>query len=268
MKEITNSTELKALLSARDPRRYVSTVNTINLIGNPWILQTEIKGYVSGNDLMLVEKTCLDGIGLYFEVSDKENIGLFYDAVQEQLSAAKMRMFSSDSPDIFENPVFIRKFGKHPFDMKVQYGMFSACERPEGVCNIRRLTSDDEAVICAFQEPIYSYRNNLRNAVDKQIKTDDKKARVYGYFCNGEILGYLIAFTFGNGYWDIDYLHVSEKARRKGIGKQLARYYASDIMENGGFACYGTPVNEASKRLAEAAGFVEFERLYFTNWVE
>lgn len=178
-------------------------------------------------------------------------------------------LLSSDSEELFQNLEFIRLFGKHDIILKnEQYGMFNLERNNKNNKHIRKLTIEDEKMICSFSEPIIKYHDNLRNAYETRIKKFDKNYMVYGYIDNKtDILGYLISNTLNGQYWDIAYIYVAENARGQGIAKKLAGFYANDISSKGYFASYGVPENEISKQVAISSGFDMFSRKYLTQWI-
>lgn len=260
--------ELKELLIHRHPRKYLSVLNNLRNIGNPNLAITDMYGYCIDDDIAIISKYCFDGYQLYFEISDFNNVALFFNEVKNTMNESKEILLSSDSMDVFHNPEFKKVFGEHDIILSEQYGMFDLSK----VCDIdnsmRCLTIEDKDLILSFPEPYRKYHNNLRNTYETQIKTQNPNYKVYAYI-NDEtkILGYLIANTFDFQYWDINYIFVSEDARGKGIAKKLASYYANDITKCGHFASYGTPENEISKKVAISSGFEMFEKQYLTQWV-
>ena len=177
-------------------------------------------------------------------------------------------MLSSDDENLFDDIEFIKLFGRHSVWKTEQYGMFGFEKDHIQDTHIRILTSEDEGRINSFREPFVRYRNNLKNAYETCIKLKNEDCKIFGYIDDsGNILGYLIADTADGEYWDIDYVYVSENARRKGIAKKLAVHYAAEIISGGGFPSYGTPENAASEKVALSAGFELFERRYNTSWV-
>ncbi len=178
-------------------------------------------------------------------------------------------LFSSPTDAIFYSPACIELFGEYEWTYTEQYGMFhlpadSSVLQHDAV--IRLLTVYDEDKVLAFDEPYIPYHNNLRNTFESCIRTGDKSYVVYVYMDDVDILGYLIANTLNGSYWDINYIYVSEKARGNGVAKHLAHFYAKATQDAGGFASYGTPENEASKKVALACGFERFETKYLAMW--
>ncbi len=267
IKKLTNI-ELKELLINRDQRKYISILNCLNNVGNPNLAINNMYGYSINNDLLIVSMLCFNGCELYFEISDFDNIEVFYNEVKNYIDESNEILFSSDSMDIFNNKDFIRIFGKHDVKRVEQYGRFAPIKTYERDGNVRILTIEDENKILSFSEPFQKYRDNLRNAYETYIKTHDENYKMYGYINNEkDILGYLIANTFDGLYWDIAYIYVLENARGKGIAKKLATFYADDIVTAGRFASYGTPENEISKKVAVSSGFDMFESMYLTKWI-
>ncbi|PWM26847.1 MAG: hypothetical protein DBX36_03825 [Oscillospiraceae bacterium] len=260
--------DLIVLLSERNETKYAAALNELRNIGNSNLAVTKMYGYSVGDDLVIVYHYCFDGCHFYFEISDFNNLIYFYNEIESIMKSAKEILFSSDSPDIFQNSQFINLFGKHDIIKQESFGMLSPVISHERDKNIRRLTIEDEKIVSAFYEPLRQYRDNLKNAFETRIKTNDKNCIIYAYIDNEtDILGYLIVDTFDGYYWDISYIYVSENSRGKGIAKKLAAFYANDVIENGYFASYGVPENEDSKKVAVSVGFEMFERRYFTQWM-
>ena len=260
--------ELIDLLTKRDQNKYIYELNLLHNTGNPNLAVTDMWGYSMDDDVAVVSVYWFDGCGVYFEISDFSHLQPLFNEIESTVKEHKELLLQSDSKELFQNPEFIKRFGKHDVQMQEQYGMFHPEKAGECDEHIRKLTVDDEAMIATFQEPHIPYRQNLRNAYETQIKTHDKNCAVYGYIDHQTgILGYLIANTFDGQYWDISYIYVAKTARRRGIAKKLACFYAIDMSAKDFFASYGTPENEISKQVAISSGFERFSRTYLTQWI-
>ena len=259
--------ELDKFLSERSGTRYLSVLNNLRNIGSRRLAVTDMRGLSIGSDLAVVTTYNFGGCDLYLEVSDADNLPEFHAALIGTLRGAKEYMLSSDRRELFDDPGFVGLFGSHEVAEYEQYGMLKPC-KAIGCGHIRRLTVGDEELILAVAEPTAKYRMNLKRADEIFIKPDNPLCAVYGYLGDGGISGYLIADSFDGGYWDIAYVYVSESERGRGIATSLAAYYANDIASAGGFASYGTPENEMSKRAAIKAGFECFERRWCTSWIK
>ena len=267
VKRLTKN-ELEEVLLHRHARKYLSVLNNLRNVDNPNLAFTDIYGYIADHDLAILSKYSFGGCQLYFEISDFDNVELFFNEVKDTMNASKEILLSSDSMDVFQNPIFRKVFGDQNVTQSEQYGMFDLSKACDIDNSVRCLTVEDEDLILSFPEPYLKYHDNLKNAYETRIKAQNQNCKVYAYIENGaKILGYLIADTFDGQYWDISYIYVSEDARGKGIAKKLAGYYANDITKGRHFASYGTPENEISKKVAVSSGFEMFERVYFTNWL-
>ena len=267
IKKLTKN-ELSDLLISRDKTKYLYELNVLHNTGNPNLAVTEMYGYSIGNDIVIVNVYCFDGYSVYFEVSDFNNLQYIHDEIENDIKKYKEILLISDSEQLFQNPVFIRLFGKHDFIESEMYGMLHFENNGKIDEHVRILTTEDKELICSFTEPKIKYHENLRNAYETYIKNFDKNYAVYGYIDNQkEILGYLISNTYDRKYWDIAYIYVAEKARGNGIAKKLAEFYVSDVISKGGFASYGTPENQISKKVAISSGFELFSKTYLTEWM-
>ena len=267
IKKLTKN-ELSDLLISRDKTKYLYELNVLHNTGNPNLAVTEMYGYSIGNDIVTVNVYCFDGYSVYFEVSDFNNLQYIHDEIENDMKKYKEILLISDSEQLFQNPVFIRLFGKHDFIESEMYGMLHFENNGKIDEHVRILTTEDKELICSFTEPKIKYHENLRNAYETYIKNFDKNYVVYGYIDNQkEILGYLISNTYDRKYWDIAYIYVAEKARGNGIAKKLAEFYVSDVISKGGFASYGTPENQISKKVAISSGFELFSKTYLTEWM-
>lgn len=267
VKKLTGN-ELEELLASRNSKKYIYLLHMLRNAGKPGIAVTEINGYCIDKDIVIVIKYIFDGSQFYFEVSDHDRLKYFYNKLKDIMKSSDSVMLSSDDENLFDDIEFIKLFGRHSVWKTEQYGMFGFEKDHIQDTHIRILTSEDEGRINSFREPFVRYRNNLKNAYETCIKLKNEDCKIFGYIDDsGNILGYLIADTADGEYWDIDYVYVSENARRKGIAKKLAVYYASEIISGGGFPSYGTPENAASEKVALSAGFELFERRYNTSWV-
>ena len=234
--------ELSDLLTKRDKNKYIYELNLLRNIGNPNLAVTDMWGYSMDNDIVIVSIYWFNGCGVYFEISDYDHLQPIFNEMESTIKGHKELLLQSDSKELFQNPEFIKRFGKHDIKIQEQYGMLNPEKTGKSDEKIRKLTIEDEAIIVAFQEPQIPYHQNLRNAYETQIKTHDKNCAVYGYIDHqAGILGYLIANTFDGQYWDISYIYVAKTARRRGIAKKLACFYAIDMSAKGFFASYGTP---------------------------
>ena len=267
IKKLTKN-ELSDLLISRDKTKYLYELNVLHNTGNPNLAVTEMYGYSIGNDIVIVNVYCFDGYSVYFEVSDFNNLQYIHDEIENDMKKYKEILLISDSEQLFQSPVFIRLFGKHDFIESEMYGMLHFENNGKIDEHVRILTTEDKELICSFTEPKIKYHENLRNAYETYIKNFDKNYAVYGYIDNQkEILGYLISNTYDRKYWDIAYIYVAEKARGNGIAKKLAEFYVSDVISKGGFASYGTPENQISKKVAISSGFELFSKTYLTEWM-
>ena len=267
IKKLTKN-ELSDLLISRDTTKYLYELNVLHNTGNPNLAVTEMYGYSIGNDIVIVNVYCFDGYSVYFEVSDFNNLKYIHDEIENDMKKYKEILLISDSEQLFQNPVFIRLFGKHDFIESEMYGMLHFENNGKIDEHVRILTTEDKELICSFTEPKIKYHENLRNAYETYIKNFDKNYAVYGYIDNQkEILGYLISNTYDRKYWDIAYIYVAEKARGNGIAKKLAEFYVTDVISKGGFASYGTPENQISKKVAISSGFELFSKTYLTEWM-
>ena len=267
IKKLTKN-ELSDLLISRDTTKYLYELNVLHNTGNPNLAVTEMYGYSIGNDIVIVNVYCFDGYSVYFEVSDFNNLQYIHDEIENDMKKYKEILLISDSEQLFQSPVFIRLFGKHDFIESEMYGMLHFENNGKIDEHVRILTTEDKELICSFTEPKIKYHENLRNAYETYIKNFDKNYAVYGYIDNQkEILGYLISNTYDRKYWDIAYIYVAEKARGNGIAKKLAEFYVTDVISKGGFASYGTPENQISKKVAISSGFELFSKTYLTEWM-
>ena len=266
IKKLTKS-ELSVLLTQRNKTKYIYDLNVLHNVGNPNLAVTDMYGYCVDNDIIIVSIYCFNGCEVYFEISDFNNLQYIYEEIESTVKKYNEVLFASDSEKLFQNPEFIRLFGKHDIKKQEQYGMFNYEKSKQVDKQIRKLTIEDEMMIYSFEEPIIEFHDNLRSAYETCIKALDKNYVIYGYIDNQtDILGYLIANTFDGQYWDVAFIYVTERARGQGIAKKLARFYADDMNANGHFASYGTPANEISKHVAISAGFEMFSRQYLTKW--
>ncbi len=252
------------ILFQKEPYKNTYAINVLSNIGNPHLAVTSATGFSIGNDLIVAYGYCFDGVQIHMEIEDASHLYEFHTVIEPFIHNFKEVMFSSPTDTIFHSPAFIELFGEHELTYNEQYGMFQ--DRTDinilkDGAVIRLLTAEDEAKVMAFDEP------NLRDIYGHCIRTNEKSYALYAYFDdNSAILGYLIANTLNGSYWDIYNIYVSEKERGKGIAKSLARYYVKAIHDIGGFASYGTPANEASKKVAIACGFERFETQYLIKW--
>ena len=267
IKKLTKN-ELSDLLISRDKNKYLYELNVLHNTGNPNLAVTEMYGYSIGNDLVIINIYCFNGCSVYFEVSNIDNLQFIYYEIESDLNKYKEILLSSDSEQLFQNPTFIGLFGKHDVIKSEVYGMIDFENSVRTDDHVRILTTEDKELICSFVEPRIKYHENLRNAYETYMKNFDRNYVVYGYINDQkEISGYLISNTYDGKYWDIAYIYVTETARGKGIAKKLAEFYAADVKSKGGFASYGTPENEISKKVAISSGFELFSETYLTKWI-
>lgn len=220
IKKLT-SDELIDLLISRNKGKYRYELNMLKNVGNPDLAITEMWGYSIDNDIAIVSVLCFGGCSVYFEIPDAGNLKLIHNEIDSTIKRFKEVQFSSDSNEIFQNSEFIRLFGKHDVNVQEQYGMINFTEgNKDKDEHVRVLTSEDEALIKSFQEPIIKYHNNLMNVYQTKIKTPDENYLVYGYIDEeAGILGYLITNTLDRRYWDISYIYVLDNMRMRGIAK-------------------------------------------------
>lgn len=270
IKKLTTE-QLENLFQTRDPRKYTYFLNTLRNVGNPMLAVTMMEGYILDDDLLVILSYFFDGCEFYFEVSDENNLQEFYPIIKEKVLNTDEYLFSSDNEELYKSSTFISLFGEHSAELNEQYGFFKKLAPVPNADCIRLVDISDGEAVCNYVEPYYKWTDNLRNAYEAYIKNGNQnknqKYKVYGYFSeSNEILGYLISNTFDDKYWDIAHIHVTESARRQGIGTALAKYYAYDITSQLKFASYGHAANEASVNTALAAGFERFSALYKTSW--
>ena len=70
-----------------------------------------------------------------------------------------------------------------------------------------------------------------------------------------EIVGYLSCNPEYENTWDVEYIHVKQGARRKGLGTILACSYARRRLTQGQVPYWSGAANEASEHTATKAGF-------------
>ena len=124
IKKLTKN-ELSDLLISRDTTKYLYELNVLHNTGNPNLAVTEMYGYSIGNDIVIVNVYCFDGYSVYFEVSDFNNLKYIHDEIENDMKKYKEILLISDSEQLFQNPVFIRLFGKHDFIESEMYGMLN-----------------------------------------------------------------------------------------------------------------------------------------------
>ena len=173
IKKLTKN-ELSDLLISRDTTKYLYELNVLHNTGNPNLAVTEMYGYSIGNDIVIVNVYCFDGYSVYFEVSDFNNLQYIHDEIENDMKKYKEILLISDSEQLFQNPVFIRLFGKHDFIESEMYGMLHFENNGKIDEHVRILTTEDKELICSFTEPKIKYHENLRNAYETYIKNFDK----------------------------------------------------------------------------------------------
>jgi GNAT superfamily N-acetyltransferase len=77
-----------------------------------------------------------------------------------------------------------------------------------------------------------------------------------------EILGYLSCSPEYEDVWDVEYVHVREDMRRRGLGTVLASSYAGARLTRGQVPYWSGAANEASERTAMKASFVCCRELF------
>lgn len=173
IKKLTKN-ELSDLLISRDTTKYLYELNVLHNTGNPNLAVTEMYGYSIGNDIVIVNVYCFDGYSVYFEVSDFNNLKYIHDEIENDMKKYKEILLISDSEQLFQNPVFIRLFGKHDFIESEMYEMLHFENNGKIDEHVRILTTEDKELICSFTEPKIKYHENLRNAYETYIKNFDK----------------------------------------------------------------------------------------------
>ena len=264
-----NGQELIDFLRKRDDRKYVYLIMIIENAGARGNAITDVSGFECNGDIAVVQHLIFDGNAIYFETSSDDNLRELYKSVEPFTTNVKEVMFASDDEAFFGDPVFIELAGKHDCNENKQYGMFDPNRITDPAIKIRALTADDEELVAGFEEPVIQYRDNLKTAFARDVKNANDEAIVFAAFDPaGRISGYLIVDTLDGKCWDISYIFVLESSRGKGIATDLVRQYAKEISARGGFALYGTPDNDASEKVAIAAGFELFEKNYVTAWIK
>lgn len=256
--------EMEDFLIKRNPRQYLSFLNNWKNAGHPRLAVRYMEGYRAGEDLILLCHMVFQGDVLYFEIAEEPHFAALYERYLKRKEVSTEFLLSSDNGEVFRSEGFRACFGDLAAEPSEQYAMFrDSVEEPDS--HIRLLDDRDAETAASFpDDPHYPY---LGETFGYYLSSDRRNDRFYGYFDHGALLGYLHANTFDGCYWDVGYLYTASAARRRGIAVRLSKAYAFDTVRQGGFASYGTPVTEGSRRTALGAGFERFEKTWSTVWL-
>ena len=83
----------------------------------------------------------------------------------------------------------------------------------------------------------------------------ERNGGIYACKDGNEILGFLSCAREWENIWDVDFIHVRDEARGRGLGTRLAATYARTLLKRGDVPYYSGARNEASERTAVSAGF-------------
>ncbi len=135
----------------------------------------------------------------------------------------------------------------------VDYGAdeLNACEKNDSV---RLLSKCDRESFISMENKSLQYRPPLN--VLFTVFVEKGNGEILAYFDGDKILGYLSYNKLFDNVYDVDYIYVAPTQQGKGIGKQLAKAYASIIRDRAGIAYWSNAKNIASEKTARSAGFI------------
>lgn len=259
-------TKLDEFLGKRNAREYTHMLHVLRSLGNADLAVTDMYAFAAEQDLVIVFKYLFNGTHFYFEITDGAHLEEAERLVRREMHGAAEYMLSSNREALFSEEAFLKRFGKHQVSPCEMYAMFHPLRTDESDEHIRLLLPEDEALVQTFSEQRKECAADLCSTFEAKTKQQNQNYRIYGYIEGKALLGYIICNTYEGLYWDIANIYVCEEARGQGIAKKLAAHYAADTAERGGFASYGSPVNEASKKVALACGFERYECIYMSDW--
>lgn len=97
------------------------------------------------------------------------------------------------------------------------------------------------------------YRPSFERLVDVFVRQNN--GRIIAFVENNCILGYLSYTNIFGNVNDVDYIYISEKYRKKGIGTLLAKYYSIQSANENKFALWSNAENIVSEKTALDADF-------------
>ncbi len=175
------------------------------------------------------------------------------------------------------------------------------CNNPNILVNIQQLSAQFTSLLCDMLNEHYKYEREiidyiceskdilsiddsirLLNPMDKEtfaacfdetITNRPPAATLFDVFINkhrGEIfaafedekmIGYLSFTPILDSVYDVDYIYVLPEKRNTGIGKRLAKAYASYAAKQERYAYWSNAKNEASEKTAASCGFVKIRTI-------
>jgi len=87
------------------------------------------------------------------------------------------------------------------------------------------------------------------------------EGEIFGIEEDGTLAGYLSCAKEIDHVWDVEFIHVLEDRRNRGLATELASAYAMERLGQGEIPYYSGPANQASERAAEKAGFTRCRTL-------
>ena len=262
MKQIENQ-QMIDFLQNSDSWLYIDLLATLRRTN----LQSTLF-YLSRNDFVVAINYFGSNTDYYFNVSCEGNIKFLCELVKNKKTETEYVQLYSYSESIYETPLFVEYFGVCEHFADKQYGLFIPIKHqivlPE-TDKIRQLTVDD----CDMAEK-FSVSNEqhglpsweLPNFIDYGLKTGSENHRIYGYFRNNIMVGFLTIASVSENFWHVAYIYTSPEYWQNGIALNLAKHFINEFIDKDAFISYGTAITEASKKTALAAGFELFSVTY------
>lgn len=127
---------------------------------------------------------------------------------------------------------------------------------------ILKLEPQHESLLCEYPQERETHRPSLLQLY--QLLVLEAGGEIYVSLTGGAVQAYLACMPSFRDIWDVDFIHVTSANRGRGLGRDLAAYYARTMLSSGRIAYYSSPRNEASTRSALRAGF-QFCRTQYSS---
>jgi len=234
-------------LLRRDPYRYLGDLIALDL-NMPPIPRTVFGDAEVPSAIAVVEEWPW-GIGASASSFDVVFLGEFLDWLSERheefgLGSTDRRVldYASDRPDLEVGPVSCtRSFA------------CASLERVPEMSPACKLTEDDAPAV--EQYPAGHRNNGPELPTLFQWFVIEGKGEIYACKDGNEIVGFLSCAREWENIWDVDFIHLRDEARGRGLGTRLAATYARTLLTRGDIPYYSGARNEASERTATSAGF-------------